>query len=408
VRLAYQYRLRPTASQVKLFDHWLDLLRCQYNWLLAERFDWWELNRCPVNACFLVCSIAKPRERPDYYNQKRSLVPLKRERPWYKEVYSNVLQDMVLRVDRAFDRYLKGDSSGKRSGRPRFKGKGRYHSFTYPDAKNNWFTGNRVKLPKIGLVKLVLHRPLPEGFAVKTACVSRKADGWYVTLSLQDDSVPAVRPDINPDRAVGIDLGLKDFLVDSDGGRVAIPQHYRKAQRRSAKAQRALARKKNKASKRRAKQVLQVARVHARIANRRKDFHHKTAVALLRAHGVIAHENLNIKGLARTRLAKSVHDAGWGTFLSILANKAERAGCLAIAVDPSGTTQNCSGCDVPVPKALADRWHSCPNCGLELDRDENAARNILKRAVGHPVQARGGDRATGPTKREARPIPLCG
>ena len=107
-------------------DKWLDMLRCQYNWLLADRFDWWEMNRCPVNACPLTCSIAAPREQPEYYGQKRSLVPLKAERPWYTDVHADVLQDMVKRVKLAFDRFIKGDSNGKRSGRPRFKGKNRY------------------------------------------------------------------------------------------------------------------------------------------------------------------------------------------------------------------------------------------------------------------------------------------
>lgn len=423
MRLAHQYRLRPTASQVLLMDRWLDMLRCQYNWLLAERFDWWELNRCPLNACPLVSSITPPKEQPDFYTQQRSLVALKRERPWYKQIYSQVLQDMNSRVKLAFDRYLKGDSKGKRSGKPRFKGKGRYHSFTYTQAATDWLSGNRVSLPKLGQVKLILHRPLPAGFTVKTVCISKKAGGWYVTFSLVDSSVPEVNPALDLDKVIGIDLGLKAFLVTSEGGAVPIPQYYRKAQVKLAKSQRLLTRKRNKVSKRRAAQVRRVARVHFKVVNQRKDFHHKVAVSLVRRFDIVAHENLNIKGLARTNLAKSVHDAGWGAFISILANKAERAGCLTIAVNPSGTTQTCSGCSAHVPKTLADRWHSC-TCGLELDRDENAARNIKLRAVGvvgattlgHPVQARQGDRDTEPMKREAHPtpvdptgaIPLCG
>ncbi|BAC89160.1 glr1219 [Gloeobacter violaceus PCC 7421] len=141
--------------------------------------------------------------------------------------------------------------------------------------------------------------------------------------------------------------------------------------------------------------------MHLRVANRRKDFHHKTAVKLLAKSKVIAHEDLNIQGLASTRLAKSVSDAGWGQFITILTNKAARAGCLVIAVNPNGTTQMCSGCDTQVPKTLGERWHSCPRCGLELNRDQNAARNIKSRAVGHPVPARGGYRSTVPTNREA-------
>ncbi|WP_245595868.1 RNA-guided endonuclease InsQ/TnpB family protein [Gloeobacter kilaueensis] len=390
-------------------NRWLDMLRSQYNWLLAERFDWWELNRCPVNACPLTSSIAPPKEQPDYYSQKRSLVTLKKERSGYKEIHSQVLQDMVKRVGLAFDRYLKGDSKGKRSGKPRFKGKGRYHSFTYTQADNDWIVGNLVNLPKLGSIKLIQHRPLPEGFDVKTACISKKADGWYITFSLLDESVPTINPDIDVKKGVGIDLGLKDFLVTGDGLHVPIPQYYRKAEKRLAKEERKLARKKNKASKRRAKRVCKVAKLHAKVANQRKDFHHKTAVLLLRKYEVIAHENLNIKGLARTHLAKSVHDAGWGTFITILANKAEKAGCLTIGVNPSGTTQMCSDCDAHVAKTLSDRRHCCPHCGLELDRDENSGRNMWKRAEGHPVLKARGVRSTSWTvKREAHPIPLCG
>jgi putative transposase len=415
MRLAYQYRLRPTATQVQDLNHWLDMLRSQYNWLLAERFDWWELNRCPVNACPLISSITPPKEQPNYYSQKRSLVTLKQERSWYKEIHSQVLQDMVKRVGLAFDRYLRGDSKGKRSGKPRFKGKGRYHSFIYTQAENDWIVGNRVSLPKLGTIKFIQHRPLPEGFDVKTACISKKADDWYITFSLVDESVPTINPDINVEKSVGIDLGLKDFLVTGDGLHVPIPQYYRKAQKRLAKEQRKLAHKKNKASKCRAKQARKVASLHAKIARQRKEFHHKTAVLLLRKYEVIAHENLNIKGLARTRLAKSVHDAGWGTFITILANKAEKAGCLTIGVNPSGTTQMCSDCDAHVPKTLSDRWHSCPYCGLELDRDENSGRNMLKKAEGapqeaplgcHPVFKARGVRSDGWTmKREARTPP---
>jgi putative transposase len=170
-----------------------------------------------------------------------------------------------------------------------------------------------------------------------------------------------------------------------------------------------------KASKRRAKQVRKIAKLHTKIARQRKEFHHKTAVLLLRKYEVIAHENLNIKGLARTRLAKLVHDAGWGAFITILAEKAEKAGCLTIGVNPSGTTQMCSDCDAYVPKTLSDRWHSCPYCGLELDRDENSGRNALKKAEGapqeaplgcHPVFKARGVRSTSWTvKREARTPP---
>jgi len=131
MRLAYQYQLLPTTEQKATMDRWLDMLRSQYNWLLGERFRWWEENRCDINACPLICYLPELRDNPDYYSQKRSLVTLKQNRPWYKEIYSQVLQDCVTRVKLSFDRFIKGDSKGNKSGRPRFKGKNRYRSFTY-------------------------------------------------------------------------------------------------------------------------------------------------------------------------------------------------------------------------------------------------------------------------------------
>jgi putative transposase len=153
MRLAYQYRLLPTAQQSAQMNRWLDLLRLQYNWLLSERFQWWEENRSPVNVCPLLCHLPELKEQPDYYSQKRSLVHLKQDRPWYKDIHSQVLQDMVKRAKLAFDRYLTGDSNGTRSGRPRFKSKGRYRSFTYPQASIDWIDGNKIELPKLGIIK---------------------------------------------------------------------------------------------------------------------------------------------------------------------------------------------------------------------------------------------------------------
>jgi putative transposase len=387
MRLAYQYRLRLTNNQTLEIERWLEMCRHQYNYLLADRFDWYERNRTSVNACPLVCHLPELREKPDYYSQKRSLVQLKKERPWYGEIQSQVLQDCVKRVDLAFQRYLKGDGNGSRSGKPRFKGKGRYRSLTFPSIGENPITGNQLKLPKFGTVKLVYHRPLPEGFQIKTATVSRKADGYYVTLSIQDDSVPApISKDLiqNP---IGIDLGLKSFLIQSDGSDVPIPQYYRKAQKRLRKVQKAVSRK-VKGSKNRRQAIEKLGKAHKKVADTRKDFHFKTAKYLTDRYDLIAFEKLNIKGLAKTRLAKSILDASWGQFLSILQTKAEKAGLLAVAVNPNGTSQNCSSCGHKVPKTLKDRVHSCPKCGYTEDRDVNAAKNILNLAVGHPVSSK--------------------
>ncbi|WP_424099946.1 RNA-guided endonuclease InsQ/TnpB family protein [Moorena producens] len=384
MRAAYQYRLRLTKSQVAKIEKWLDMLRYQYNYLLADRFNWYGQNRCSINSCPLICHLPDLRNNPDYFSQKKTLPELKKNRPWYGEIHSQVLQDCVKRVDLAFKGFIKGDCNGNRSGKPRFKSKNRYRSFTFPSLSKSPISGNILALPKFGQVKMIYHRPIPEGFKVKTATITRKADGYYVTLSIQDDSVPDIIPIDSVTNPVGIDMGLKSFLIKSDGTEVPIPQYYRKAQKRLNKIQKAVSRSK-KGSNNRKKVVLKLGKAHKKVADTRKDFHFKTAKELLGSHDLVAHEKLNIKGLARTRMAKSVLDAGWGQFLSILSVKAENAGLITKAVNPRNTSQNCSNCGKKVPKKLKDRIHSCPHCGYVADRDVNAAKNILYLAVGRPV-----------------------
>ena len=386
MRIAYQYRLRLTATQQATIDQWIELARRQYNYRLAERFNWYEQNRCDIDACPLICHLPELKDRPDFYSQKRDLVNSKTLFPEYKDLPSHTLQDVIARVDKTFKRWLKGDSNGKRSGKPRFKGQGRYRSLGFPDPiKPEHLDGKLIQLPKLGRLKLILHRPIPDGFKIKTATISKKADGYYIALSLQDSSVPELSPQLPTlDNTVGIDMGLKSFFTDDLGLDVVISQHYRNALKQLKRLQRSLSRKK-KGSNRRKKAVKRVGKAHLKVSNTRKDFHYKTAKQLLSQGKHIAHEKLNIKGIARSRLAKSIYDAGWGQFLQILSIKAERAGLLAIAVNPNGTSQNCSGCGTKVPKTLNDRFHACAECGLRLDRDHNAAINIKYLAVGHSV-----------------------
>ncbi len=384
MKTSYQYKLRPTKQQTMELDRWLSMLCAQYNFLLADRFNWYEQNRSPINACHLVCHLPELRDNPDYYNQKKTLPQLKKTHPWYKDIYSQVLQDVVKRVKVTFDRFLKGDINGKRSGKPRFKARNRYRTFTYPQIKDSCLQGNLINLPMFGKIKIILHRPIPVGFKVKTASITKKSDGFYLTLSLEDLTVPEIKPDLNPDLITGIDVGLKEFLTTSEGETVAIPQYYRQAQKRLRITQKRVSRRK-KGSNRRQKAVKQLAKQHKKVADKRKDFHYKTANYLLSKYDVIAHEDLNVKNLARTRLAKSVLDAGWSSFLLILTFKAVNAGKLAVPVNARNTSQNCSNCGEKVPKKLQVRWHDCPHCGCSLDRDLNAAINIKNRAVGHPV-----------------------
>lgn len=385
MRTSYQYKIKPTPEQVEKIARRLEMLRCQYNYLLAQRFDWHGQNRCPLDRCPLIGQIPELKEQPNYYSQKASLTQLKVDRPWYKEIHSQVVQEVPKKVEITFERWLKGDSNGKKSGRPRFKGVGQYKTFTYPQFKRHHFANNKITLSKIGDVKVIVHRPIPVGFDIKTVSVTKKADGYYVTLSLDDQTVPTIKPDFNSDNIVGIDVGLIDFYVASDGSRINAPKHLRKAERKLKSAQRRVSRRK-KGSNRRNKAIKKLAIQHKKVADTRKYFHFKTARTLLDKYDVIAVEKLNIKGLVKTQLAKSINDAGWGQFIIILSNKAENAGLKVITVNPNGTSQECSNCGHKVKKRLSQRMHNCPVCHTSLCRDLNAAINIKARGT-HALKA---------------------
>ena len=177
MRTSYQYKIKPTKEQAAKIDNTLNMLRHQYNFMLAQRFNWYEQNRCSIDRCSLICHLPELAEQPNYYNQKASLTQLKKERPWYKEIHSQVLQEVPKRVEKAFNRWLKGNVNGKKSGRPRFKGEGQYKTFTYQQFKQHDFSGKFIKLSKIGDVKVIVHRPIPDGFTIKTLSVTKKADG---------------------------------------------------------------------------------------------------------------------------------------------------------------------------------------------------------------------------------------
>jgi len=232
MKSAYPFNLRPTFPPASETDRWLSCCCAQYSFLLADRINRYEQGRFPIKAYPLACLHPDLQERPDYYSQIRPLPQLKKSHPWYTEFYSQVLQDVAKQVKVTFDRFLKGDSNGKRSGRPSFKGRNRYRTFTYPQFKDGCLQGILINLPMFGKVKVILHRPLPDGFNVKTASVTKTTDGYYITLSLEDKTVPEIKPDFNPDKITGIDVGLKEFLTTSEGETVAIPQYYRKAQKR--------------------------------------------------------------------------------------------------------------------------------------------------------------------------------
>lgn len=228
-----------------------------------------------------------------------------------------------------------------------------------------------MRVPKLGLVKFRKYRELTG--EILDARIVFKAGKWHVVFSCDMGEAPGKN---TIQKAAGIDLGLESFATLSNGTKIENPRFFKNGEEILARRQRALA-KKHRGSKNRSRTKLLVQRAHEHIRNQRLDFARKLVADLFRKYDCIFYEALNIRSLAAGRLAKSVQDAAWGKFIGALVCKAECAGRWAVPVDPRGTSVRCSTCDATVAKTLSERIHRCPLCGLTMDRDENAARNIL-------------------------------
>jgi putative transposase len=408
--LTYQYKLNPTPQQVVTMETWGELLRRHYNYALGQRLDWLNRTRSQIDRCSLVCEpIGEIPQKVNYYTQASDLKQTKELFPEYKNIYTDCQQQNLLRLDKAWKRWLVPDKNGKRGGRPRFKKRGDISSFTFPRVNppkaGAHLIGNILKLSKIGEIEVILHRPIPDGFEIKQATILSKADGWYCNFSLEDKTVPDALSIDEITTATGIDVGLEKFLTTADGQSIEVPQYYRKAQSVLARQQRKLARK-IKGSKNYQKQANKVARLHLHVARQRKEFHYQVAHWLVKSYDLIVFENLNIKGLARTRLAKSILDVAWGAFLQIMQAVAVRRGKHTKGIDPRGTSINCSSCGERVEKTLAVRVHIC-SCGLVIDRDWNSALNLLKLgSVGLPIPGCGGLDISQPVKQQVSYVNL--
>ena len=308
------------------------------------------------------------------YDQIKRLPFLKTDRATLAQVHSQVLQNVAVRVDLAFQAfYRRCKDGGEKPGFPRFKGAGRYDSLTYPQATAFRLDDKGLRLSKIGCLRGVWSRPL-EG-APKTCTIRRSATGkWFASIVCEVEAQPLPKSD----EVVGIDVGLKQFATLSNGETVANPRFFRQDKKALAKAQRKLA-KATKGSPERQKTRKVVARVHERIRHRRHNFVHQQARRIVNRYGLIAVEVLNVKAMVRNRcLAKSISDAAWSLFRHVLSYKAAEAGRILVAVNPAYTSQDCSACGHRLQKALSVRRHVCPCCGLDCDRDANAARNICR------------------------------
>jgi len=355
----------------------LEQTRWVYNETLALRKNTWEAEKKSISL----------------YASQIELTKWKVTKPELNEVFSQVLQNAQLRVDLAFKAFWRRCKAGENPGFPRFKGKGWYHSITYPQ---NGFRlhPDGVYLSKIDRVKIILHRPL-EG-KIKTCTVKKTPTGkWYVYFSCETEK-PATLPKTG--KIVGIDLGLITYVQCSDGSKIDKPRFFNLEQKALAQAKR----RENITFKAKHKKIL--AMIHERIKNKREDFCHKTSKKLVDKYDFIAHEDLNVKNLIEKKEnSKNISDASWSTLIQYTTAKAESAGRVVVAVDPRGTSQRCSQCGTDVPKTLGIRVHHCPHCGFKTGRDLNSALEILRlglESVERPVPRR---KAKAPVKTHGSP-----
>jgi putative transposase len=363
VKKAYVYRLYPTREQRTLLQQQLDVAREVYNACLLERREAYRMAGATLT----------------YYAQANQLKDIRRDRPDVAAVNFSMLQAVCRRAQRSFENFFRRVSAGQEPGYPRFKSRSRWDCITFPSYGDGCkLRGDRLYIQGVGTLKVKLHRAMAG--PIKTITLKRSCGKWSLVLTCDVEAHPL--PATGQD--VGIDLGLIDFLVTDAGAAVPNPRPLRKAEARLAAAQRALQRKK-RGSHRRAKQRQRFARQCQRVANVRKDFHHKTARAVVRANDTIYHEDLAVKNMVQNHcLARSIHDAAWSQFIAILAGKAEEAGRTVIAVNPCGTSQTCV-CGEGVPKDLSERWHQCPRCHLSLPRDQVSA--MIIKSLGRRLQA---------------------
>lgn len=354
----YAYRLYPSQAQEKRLFNTLETCRQFYNDLLAERRDAW------ANEQRLVSKV----------EQLRKVKEVKATNPYARDIHSHVLQVVVADLDRAFQAFFRRVKSGEKPGYPRFKGKNRFSSFGFKEYGNGFkIDGRRLRLYGIGRIPVRWHGPLP--CTPKTVRIVRKADGWYAVFTCDVDATPL--PPAGRD--VGIDVGVASLITTSDGEKVPNPKWYQAGQKKLRRQQRRMSRRQKGGSNWR-KAARLVARHHLHVARQRKDILDKIVHGLVQRYAFIAVEQLRIQNMVRNRhLAKSIMDAGWGYFMNRLHAKAAEAGRVVVGVDPVYTSQTCSSCGQRFPEHidLSVRTVSCP-CGLVLDRDVNAAINVLR------------------------------
>ena len=381
-------KLNPTVSQAALLDRWVRLCCDLYNTLRQQRIDHYEQKKAGLDV-----------GKCDFYTQKASLVQYKIENPEYQGVHAATLQNVAKRLDRTFQNFFRRNKITKTGGFPRFKFWDRYKSFTIPQFQNQNCIDpetRRIKLPTIGEMKFHKRcQDLPAG-KIKTGTVKKLTDGYWLFLTV--DCLPDTQPKPIPTgKAVGLDLGLKAFVTLSTGEVLGNLAPIKASEKKLRLVQRDLSHTK-KGSNRSKKARHRVQVVHQKLQRSRDLQHHTISRKIINEYDLIAVEDLEIKSMLKVKpksdkpsvmsqsakrgMRRNIGLAAWGSFVHQLVYKAEDAGKLVIKVDPRGTTQDCSRCAATVPKNLLVREHSCSHCGLQIDRDLNAAINVLNRGLG--------------------------
>ena len=360
----FQYRLRPNAAQVAALESILADSCETYNAALAERREAWKLQRKNVA----------------YNDQQAELTELRKD-PRFAVIACDIQREPLRRVDRAFKAFFRRCKAGQKPGFPRFRSRDRYDSFAFnvPVVRDR-----SIKIPNLGDIRAKQCRPI-QG-KPKLCTVKRQGKRWVARVVCDIGEAPEKRA---VSKAVGIDVGLTHFITLSDGRAVPNPRWTKEHEARIARANQRLATKvRGSKNRMRAKEMLR--RAHQRAADARRNFTHHVSKQLVAHYDLIAFEKLNIAGMARGTFAKSILDAAWGELIWQISYKAASAGRWAVPVNPRGTSQRCSGCGETVQKELWQRQHDCPSCGLSLDRDHNAALNVLslgQRLAGIPAKS---------------------
>jgi putative transposase len=356
----FKYRIYPTKQQETLLNQTIEECRWLYNHLLETRISSWKEDKKTLT----------------YYDQCKYVAQLKIDRPSLSVVYSHTLQDVAMRLDLAFKSFFHRLRTGQKSGYPRFKGVGRYNSISFPQAC--WgckVKDNKLVVSKVGHIKIKSYKVVVD--KLKISRIKRTSTGkWYVFF-IQETKTNHL-PKTN--KSVGIDVGLKTFATLSDGTEIQNPRFFKDEEKNLAKAQRKLS-KAEKGPNDRNKRRKVVARIHERITNKCTNFSHQTSRQIINNYDIICVEDLNINRMQQDNfkcINKSINDVAWGQFFNFISYKAAEAGREFVKVNPAYTSQDCYRCGHRQKMQLSQRTYSCPCCGLELDRDHNAALNILR------------------------------